>query len=652
MNIGRSVAALALALGACDEELPPASPDAAQAAPIAPAEPARAESPSLGPCRAGWTAQFAFARAPYCLPTAYDIDVDCHTHPGTELFFDDAGPSCVTLGDPCTARFAERSGDALRFVDREAAAGGDGTRGAPYRTIAEAIRDAPAGTIVLVAAGTYQETLQLTTELAIVGACAGTTIISGGSDTRAAVGIDSAARVSIDNLTIESTTGPGITSRDSAVELRGVIVVARGTGLAVSGGSLRAELVDLRGTPATERFPGHALSADRAAIELTRVRTGLSDAAAIIVTGEGGTLRAHRVIVSPGYGDPEPRDGRGIVITRGATATITEVAVVGARTDGLLIADAASVDSEELLVTGTRFADTTIEARDVHVEGASRLDVRKLVVIGEAGGIAVLDDSDANIRDAVLRGRIHVRDLTSDTGIRVHDSRIQLARVALEGHQVAIAARHSEIEAVDVIVDIPRGSAWLLEDDAHLTATRIDVDRARTAAIQLTPGATIVLSDAYVRGTLPHPETGSFGRALELGGESATIERMRIEQSHDVALFANRGATTVRDIAIVDTASAPCVGDECFVPPGGFGIAATGGETRVERFSVEGSALCGVLVAEGDLDLRDGIVRANPIGACIQRDGYDYSRLEAGVSFTGNERNLDATRLPVPAPIH
>ena len=48
------------------------------------------------------------------------------------------------------------------------------------------------------------------------------------------------------------------------------------------------------------------------------------------------------------------------------------------------------------------------------------------------------------------------------------------------------------------------------------------------------------------------------------------------------------------------------------------------------------------------IDLQDGDVRANAIGACVQVDGYDISRLTAGVAYQDNDRNVESTFLPVP----
>ena len=59
-------------------------------------------------------------------------------------------------------------------------------------------------------------------------------------------------------------------------------------------------------------------------------------------------------------------------------------------------------------------------------------------------------------------------------------------------------------------------------------------------------------------------------------------------------------------------------------------------------------ALCGVMVVEGDLDLADGEVSKNPIGASVQDEGFDFGRLSDGVIYLENESNLDARAVPTP----
>ncbi|RLB53431.1 MAG: hypothetical protein DRJ42_12060 [Deltaproteobacteria bacterium] len=70
------------------------------------------------------------------------------------------------------------------------------------------------------------------------------------------------------------------------------------------------------------------------------------------------------------------------------------------------------------------------------------------------------------------------------------------------------------------------------------------------------------------------------------------------------------------------------------------------------RFAVSNASLCGVQIAdEATMNLADGEVRGAPIGACLQSDAQDVGDLQQGVRYVDNDSNLEATTLPVPAPL-
>jgi hypothetical protein len=77
-----------------------------------------------------------------------------------------------------------------------------------------------------------------------------------------------------------------------------------------------------------------------------------------------------------------------------------------------------------------------------------------------------------------------------------------------------------------------------------------------------------------------------------------------------------------------------------------------GASLTTSRFEVTNAGDCGVQVTEdAGLDLRDGVIAANSIGACVQQDGYDLSRLSTNVRYSDNGTSLDATMLPIPMPL-
>jgi hypothetical protein len=92
--------------------------------------------------------------------------------------------------------------------------------------------------------------------------------------------------------------------------------------------------------------------------------------------------------------------------------------------------------------------------------------------------------------------------------------------------------------------------------------------------------------------------------------------------------------------------------------PGGnprFGNGLTvfrGGHIEASRFLLSDNELCGLQISDVDsaIDLHDGLVTRNTIGANVQTPGFDIGRLQDGVSYFDNEVALDSSVLPVPDP--
>ena len=75
------------------------------------------------------------------------------------------------------------------------------------------------------------------------------------------------------------------------------------------------------------------------------------------------------------------------------------------------------------------------------------------------------------------------------------------------------------------------------------------------------------------------------------------------------------------------------------------------GRLEVERFRVTRAALVGVQVSrDGAMDLHDGEIAENPVGANVQVPDYDFSRLTDRVFYRDNGTNLDSSTLFVPEP--
>jgi hypothetical protein len=135
--------------------------------------------------------------------------------------------------------------------------------------------------------------------------------------------------------------------------------------------------------------------------------------------------------------------------------------------------------------------------------------------------------------------------------------------------------------------------------------------------------------------------------------------RVVVERNRYLGLMAGMAGAEVdlEDVVIVDTLPAEHGGSAA----AGIGAGSyAGAHIDLRGFVVARSALCGVQLAYGRLedgtlapdggtvDLHQGEVSENPIGANIQTDPFDITRLQDDVLFRDNERNLDMSELPVP----
>ncbi|MBW2465502.1 MAG: hypothetical protein JRH11_27900 [Deltaproteobacteria bacterium] len=246
----------------------------------------------------------------------------------------------------------------------------------------------------------------------------------------------------------------------------------------------------------------------------------------------------------------------------------------------------------------------------------------------------------------------------------------------------------STLTAEDIIVEDTRGNtdgtwgrAVHAQAGGSATVDRLRADRVRGMAASSFEGE-LVLRDMHVAEVIPGP-------LMEWGGASCNggrlvLERVRFEQVNfgvnifDGAevtvtdLFTHGGGIQVIGGSTLDAErvhidepshfglssfeeSVVHVEDLVILAPGdpGHGIVAmTQANVHIARFLIQDAPVCGVYVAEeGVLDLRDGDIEGCLIGACVQSDDYDTTRLSDGVSYLDNDTNFDGVGiLPVPMP--
>jgi hypothetical protein len=508
--------------------------------------------------------------------------------------------------------------------------GGDGdgaTPATPYGSLtAFAIGALPARSVIALSRGTHQGPVRLARGITLWGACAAETA-----------------------LTTDAPAGDA-----------GVVTVV-GT-----SGSLR----DL--TVASSPRPGVWVEGERGEATLEGVVVDDAELAGVVVT-ELGRLRSDTVAVCGTRSGSAGTFGRGFSIEGGATATLDRAVLTGNRDTALWVSGPdTSATAADVVLSDTRGQrlDGTL-GRGVEVADGATVTAERAVFEGnrELGAIASQPGTTLALSDLVVRRTEGLdRDGSSGRGVLVQlGAAARVQRAHLEHNREVNLLMIDEGTTASIADAVVHDTSWLepegtrgrglgIQDGATADVTRaLFADNLEVGVSAREPGTDLTLTDVVVRDTAGRHVDGTFGRGLNLEtGATGRVTRALFERNRDVAVLVNSpgGRLIVTDTLVTGTLPRDCVETICPDDPSGHGIVSFGqARMQMSRFVIVGSALCGVwLGAEGELDLSDGVVRDQPIGLCLQNDGYDTARLTDRVHFVDNGVNLQATDLPVPEP--
>ncbi|RLB52842.1 MAG: hypothetical protein DRJ42_13720 [Deltaproteobacteria bacterium] len=497
-------------------------------------------------------------------------------------------PACRPVGAACPADGwpADLPATGVVYVRPGATAPADGSRTAPHPEVAAALAALPPDTTTLaLAVGEYPVLIGVTTSLTIRGACPEQTILRGDF---IPLYTEGAEVIRIEDVTFRSSTMGRLTLRDVTAEL--YRVVFDNVGLDFDGPALVAEDIVMR-SRGPER--GSALSL-----------FGVGDA----------SLR--RILI-------EDYDGDGVVLGGVGIRSLTDVYL--RRIDGVGVSGQGDIALERVVI------DDAVDNGIVTLGGGRMTDV-------VVRGVAPRHVSSAGMvlgGDWVLEG-VHVARAAS-AAIIFGDGEVVVRDAILEGTPVA---------------DGSLGRAIVLGPGAALVANRIVIADARDLGILVSRDTTATVTDGSIL-RIGESLRGGFGRCVhgQLGAE-LSLTRVLLEDCTEAGVTTYGGSVgTLRDVRVSRVRPTGCNPvDEACIGAAGIGLLALGGGALdAERFVIEEAALAGVIVVEGgDIDLRDGTIRANPIGVNVQDPTYDIGRVMDRMVFTDNGTNLDSSALPLP----
>jgi hypothetical protein len=648
--------------------------DAGPPRPIDVAPPAEPALPVFTPCPEGWVEQDRDG-VRVCTPYpggAPDACDDGLVHlPGD--------PGCRLLGTACPADGMPEGlppGSTVWYV-REGAAG-DGTVATPFGTVSEALAVAGDDDVLAIAPGTYDEALLIGRPLTLWGACpTGVLLTSSIPDgaVRAGVVTIESAGVIVRNLAIGRSARPGVWAAvaGAEVELVDVIVAeADRVGIEVERGAhLTARGLIVRDTkPGATRQFGRGLGAQSGSqVEVSEALFERNHELGAVALDAGTSLVVRDAVLRDGLArESNGRDGLGLGALRGASARLTRAWVSHNTSGGVSGIDEGSlVELEDVWVLDTQPAALDgLYGRGLNAELGATLVARRVIVTGshEGGVFANNAPSTVRLEDAIVdRTRPRGSDGLLGRGLGVQlGGALELSRVLIaDSLESAIGAigDGTALTMQDVVIrrtgpgpdGVGRGLS--VENAASACAARVRIEESHGAGIMVqTRGASLELTDARIVGTLG---IDGIAPARAIGVQwqgSARMTRVSLERNSQFGVIVIHEGSSLEldELTVEDTREHEC-GGGCVT--GGTALGAFGGAAlRATHLAIRGADLCGAHLGAGsEIDLAEGDVSACLVGACIQSDGYDVTRLSNGVRYHDNGTNLDATALPVPGPV-
>lgn len=202
---------------------------------------------------------------------------------------------------------------------------------------------------------------------------------------------------------------------------------------------------------------------------------------------------------------------------------------------------------------------------------------------------------------------------------------------------------------------LTRGTGIYVTCGARTVLTTIGLVRNESAALQASgEGTRVEATELYAFDTDAHPRLlsdYSVGLRPGLGavqvrlGARLHASLFAIQNSLGVGLVASSAMASLENGRVVRVR--PRLSH---ATPAGHGVASVNSaDISLQNFLIESADLCGLLIAgNGHVNLFSGRIRHNPVGVCLQVDGYDVRTLMNDVLYEGNGTTLEATTFPIP----
>ncbi len=439
----------------------------------------------------------------------------------------------------------------------------DGSAALPFATLSAGATNAGAGGWVLLADGSYEASLDVGSELHVVGRCAARVTLRGPNGRAAVTAIGTGATVELAGVTVAGGTS-AVEARDGAhATLTGVVahdagqyaVAAQGAGtdLRVTSSVIRDTQIAADGTGGLAAYA----SID-ARITLDRV-AAVRNRQIGVAANLRGRLTLTDVRVSDTLASPDGRFGVGIGSDSGATVDITGSLADGNRVAGILGTGGSHVAARDTIVRDT-LLDRQNFANGVDIENRSDAVLDRVTILRSGRHGIYAGNTGTSVR--FTAGSIEHVNLVPGTeysgvgviaavGAQVEITGVHIDSVAAVGFGATGAQTHvTAREVVVTNVQFPT-NADIGVGISALYGGSVDVTRALLAqvagagAVSRSADSLVRIRESVIRSPrFPGEGWGAIGLGVDMGG-SIEADRLLIDGAILTGALAQEAASTV-----------------------------------------------------------------------------------------------------------
>ncbi len=497
--------------------------------------------------------------------------------------------------------------------------GADGSIARPLASIAAGIGAAGAGGWVLVAAGTYRESVAPAMDTHVIGVCAASVRIEPvtGAGLRVA-----GVRAELRGVSIAG--GDNGVHADGAADVRVESVVvdgARGTSLLAAGAGTRlagSDLVVRNGATNAAGNLGWGMAVlPGARVDVSRSVLVANRGVGVVVTGTTTSLALSTSVIRDTAAGNDVA-GRGLVVQVGAVARVDGCVIDNNRDYGLAVTAAGSMcTATDVVVRATQARrDGTTGVGIVADNGSTLRAVRTLVDGNAAAGVVVRRGASVELQNSMVRDTRGQPDGGLGLGIDVNAAGRATVRativtnnrlfgVSSQGAGSEVTVDDSRVEHTAAGTSIVTSGLYAL-GGARLTASRTLVsENTEFGAFADGSGTSLVIREAWVRRTAPTIRTFSGVGIQVQGMAELTLASSVLDGNHAAGVAVTNATAQVSDVIVRNTNAN---GDGLF----GFGLSVPqGGNVVAERVLFAGNTQAGIVVSGtgAAVVLRDALIR-------------------------------------------